>query len=79
MESVAEEVRPDDRIVWVRARPGRKLVQIIEPMPVGFSVTTQWWQGETLERQDVEVAIRDSSSKGVAREMGLPPPRSRMP
>lgn len=59
----------DERIVWVRAGSGRKVVQIIERMPIGFSVTTQWWQGETLERQDCEVAITDVASNGQAKEM----------
>jgi hypothetical protein len=49
----------DERIVWVRAAPGRKIVQTIEPMPEGFSVTTQWLDRGEVFRQDCEVSIRE--------------------
>lgn len=57
----------DERVVWVRKRPGRKLVLILEPIPDGFSITTQWLQGENLERQDCEIAVmRGLESTGIA-------------
>jgi hypothetical protein len=49
----------DERITWVRAEPGRKIVQTIEPGPHGFSVTTQWFEKDGLFRQDCEVSIVD--------------------
>jgi hypothetical protein len=52
-------MKPDERVVWIRAAPGRKIVQTIEPMPTGFSVTTQWFENGKLFRQDCEVAIRE--------------------
>jgi len=58
----------DSRIVWVREKPGRQVVQTIEPTPTGFSITTQWLENGKLFRQDCEVAVRDgvSCSGGAA-------------
>lgn len=50
----------DERITWVRERPSRKLVQIIEPIPTGFSVTTQWIENGEIARQDCEISIREA-------------------
>jgi hypothetical protein len=70
-ESRKETVVHDERITWIRAKPGRKVIQIIEPMPVGFSVTTQWWENEKIKRQDCEVSIREGppSSRGDAQNI----------
>lgn len=57
----------DERVVWVREKPGRKLVQTIEPIPQGFSVTTEWFQNGELHRRDCEIALREGlESKGAA-------------
>lgn len=64
-------MQPDERVVWMRAKPGRKVIQIIEPMPVGFSVTTQWFEDEKVVRQDCDVAIREGiPTEGSAKRMG---------
>lgn len=60
----------DERVVWVRAAPGRKLIQIIEPMPAGFSVTTQYFENGELTRQDCNVCIRPALSEGGAATFG---------
>lgn len=57
----------DERVVWLRAKPGRKVIQIIEPAPCGFSVTTQWIEGGQLVRQDAHVAVRPVNGNGEAK------------
>jgi hypothetical protein len=49
----------DERIVWVRASPGRKIIQTIEAIPTGFSVTTEWVECGELFRRDCEISIRE--------------------
>ncbi len=51
----------DPRIVWVRAAPGRKIIQEIEAMPCGFSVITRWHEGGIVTRQDCELSITDGT------------------
>ena len=60
----------DERVVWVRAAPNRKLVQEIEPTPTGFSVTTQWLENDRVVRQDCNIAIREGQS-GAGAAMSL--------
>ena len=62
-------MQADERITWVRDEPNRKIVQIIEPTPDGFSVTTEWWDNGEKVRQDCEVSIRTAFSNGKAKEM----------
>ena len=63
--------KTDERLQWALAAPKRKLVQIIEPAPDGWSVTTQRVEGanedvdaaikvleKNVVRQDCEIAIR---------------------
>lgn len=52
----------DERLVWVRGGPGRKVVQIIEPAGDLWSVTTEWMENDKLYRRDCEVAL----ARGVA-------------
>lgn len=56
------EQQSDERLIWVRGGPGRKVVQIIEPAGEMWSVTTQWFEKDELKRQDCEVAL----PRGVA-------------
>lgn len=61
--NIAEESKQsDERVVWVRQSAGRRIVQIIEPHASGFSVATEWWEGGTLTRRDVHIAVRGVSS-----------------
>lgn len=53
----------DERITWVRAAPGRKIVQTIEPIPNGFSVTTEW-VGSDPPRKDCEIVLREMPGMG---------------
>jgi hypothetical protein len=57
-------VQNDERIVWVRAKPGRRLVLTVDPTPSGFSVTTQWLERGEVVRQDCEVSIREGMPAG---------------
>lgn len=59
----------DERITWVRDEPGRQVVIKIDPAPCGFSITTEWWERGEKVRQDCEIAIRDATMSGQAKEM----------
>lgn len=61
---------PDERLVWIKAAPGRSLVQTIEPVPCGLSVTTAYYQGEDKVRQDVAIVVDAEALHGSAGRAG---------
>lgn len=59
----------DERLVWMRAAPGRRIEQVIEPTPSGISVTTKWIEADQLVRQDCAIELDDVPANGSAAEM----------
>lgn len=61
---------PDERLLWVKAKAGRRLVQTIEPAPCGLSVTTAYFQGEEKVRQDIAIVVEQQAMQGDAGRAG---------
>lgn len=47
----------DERLDWMRAAPGRRIEQVIEPVPAGTSVVTRWIEHGDLVRQDTHITL----------------------
>lgn len=59
----------DERLAWMRAAPGRRIEQVIEPVPTGYSVTTRWIEHGTLHRQDCHISLDAFAAGGAAADM----------
>ena len=56
----------DERLEWMRAAPGRRIEQVIEPVPAGTSVTTRWIEHDLLVRQDCHISLESTNGNGEA-------------
>lgn len=59
----------DERLDWMRVAPGRRIEQVIEPVPAGTSITTKWIEQDVLVRQDCHISLDNMPMDGAAAEM----------